>query len=208
MYYLTGKIEFPEVSRAHPDGLLAIGGDLSTNRLIAAYERGIFPWFGEGDPILWWSPDPRFVLFPDKLNVSKSMRQVLRKSTFEITTNKDFEAVINHCAKIKRGGQTGTWISHAMINAYIDLHGLGVAKSIEVWEKGRLVGGFYGIDMGSIFFGESMFSMVDNASKAGFISFVQHNDYRLIDCQVYTRHMESLGAEYLPRAMFLKFLIT
>jgi leucyl/phenylalanyl-tRNA--protein transferase len=202
MYYLTDKIEFPEVSRAHPDGLLAIGGDLSTNRLIAAYERGIFPWFGEGDPILWWSPDPRFVLFPDKLNVSKSMRQVLRKSTFEITTNKDFEAVINHCAKIKRGGQTGTWISHAMINAYIDLHGLGVAKSIEVWDKGRLVGGFYGIDLGSIFFGESMFSMVDNASKAGFISFVQHNDYRLIDCQVYTRHMESLGAEYLPRAMF------
>ena len=206
MHYLTENIEFPDVSTARSDGLLAIGGDLSANRLIAAYKKGVFPWFGEGDPILWWSPDPRFVLFPEKLKVSKSMRKVLRNSPFEITINKDFKTVIDHCAKIERGNQSGTWITQSMINAYIELHKLGIAQSVEVWDHDRLVGGFYGIDMGPVFCGESMFTTVDNASKAGFITFVQRSNYKLIDCQIHTDHLESLGAENIPRDTFLSYL--
>lgn len=140
------------------------------------------------------------------MKVSKSMRQVLRKSAFEITINKDFETVIDHCSKIERGDQAGTWITQSMIDAYVELHNLGLAKSVEVWENDRLVGGFYGIDIGQVFCGESMFTTVDNASKAGLISFVQRSDYKLIDCQVYTRHMESLGATNISRSVFLKYL--
>jgi leucyl/phenylalanyl-tRNA--protein transferase len=205
MHYLTQDIAFPNVNKANADGLLAVGGDLSSDRLIYAYRHGIFPWFGDEDPILWWSPDPRFVLFPENLKVSRSMGQILRNSSFEVTVNKDFEAVINNCAKIDRDG-AGTWITKGMKEAYTKLHALGHAKSVEVWDKDRLVGGFYGIDLGKVFCGESMFTKVNNASKAGFITFVQNSNYELIDCQVYTRHMESLGAEDIPRDTFLNCL--
>ena len=206
MHYLNENIEFPNVSKANADGLLAIGGDLFVERLLLAYKSGIFPWFENDEPILWWSPDPRFVLFPEKLKVSKSMSQVLRNSSFDITINKDFNAVINNCAKTKRDGQAGTWITKNMIEAYTKLHEQGYAKSVEVWQNDKLVAGFYGIDLGNVFCGESMFTKVNNASKAGFISFVQNSNYKLIDCQVYTRHLESLGAEDIPRATFLKYL--
>ena len=206
MYYLNENIEFPNVSKANADGLLAIGGDLSYERLIYAYKQGIFPWFEKEEPILWWSPNPRFVLFPKKLKVSKSMNQVMRNSTFDVTINKNFETVIINCAKAKRDGQIGTWITKNMIEAYTILHEQGYAKSVEVWQKDKLVAGFYGIDLGEVFCGESMFTKVNNASKAGFISFVQNTNYKLIDCQIYTRHMESLGAEDIPRADFLNYL--
>ncbi|WP_353779163.1 leucyl/phenylalanyl-tRNA--protein transferase [Winogradskyella sp. 3972H.M.0a.05] len=208
MKFLDQNIEFPNVSEATEDGLLAIGGDLSPERLIYAYENGIFPWFDDGQPILWWSPDPRFVLFPEDLKVSKSMKQTLRNKDFEVTVNKAFEDVINACAAIKRDGQYSTWISPSMIDAYIKLHELGYAKSVEVWEQEELVGGLYGIDLGNkVFCGESMFTKVSNASKVGFISFIQNSDYRLIDCQVHTLHLESLGAKFISRSDFLKFLI-
>ncbi|WP_323787157.1 leucyl/phenylalanyl-tRNA--protein transferase [Psychroserpens sp.] len=207
MILLTKDITFPDVSKATDEGLLAFGGDLSTERLILAYKSGIFPWFDDTDPILWWSPDPRFVLFPEQLKVSKSMRQVLRNSDFEITINKDFEAVISNCSNIKRDGQQGTWITNDLKNDYIKLHELGVAKSVEVWLKNELVGGLYGIDLNNgVFCGESMFSKVSNASKVGFISFVQNTNYKLIDCQVYTNHLDSLGAEDMSRDEFLKYL--
>ncbi|MBN4070448.1 leucyl/phenylalanyl-tRNA--protein transferase [Olleya sp. AH-315-F22] len=208
MHYLTQDIEFPNVSEANEDGLLAIGGDLSTERLIYAYKNGIFPWFEEEETILWWSPNPRFVLFPAKLKISKSMKQVLRNSSYTVTINKAFKNVIQQCSKIKRVGQSGTWITNSMINAYCKLYELGYAKSVEVWKDKNLIGGFYGIDLGNnVFCGESMFTKVSNASKIGLISFVQNSNYKLIDCQVYTQHMESLGAETIPRKEFLTFLV-
>jgi leucyl/phenylalanyl-tRNA--protein transferase len=207
MNWLNKDIKFPDVSTANPDGLLAVGGDLSCNRLIEAYSNGIFPWFEMDEPILWWSPDPRFVLFPSKLKVSKSMKQVLRNSSFVVTVNRDFKTVINHCSKIKRNGQEGTWITKNMIEAYCKLHKLGYAKSVEVWQNNELVGGLYGVDLGNqIFCGESMFSKVSNASKVAFISFIQNTNYRLIDCQVHTSHLESLGAEHISRKEFIKLL--
>ncbi|WP_166960721.1 leucyl/phenylalanyl-tRNA--protein transferase [Yeosuana marina] len=207
MHCLTNNTGFPDVSEASEEGILAVGGDLSVNRLIEAYSQGIFPWFEAEEPVLWWSPDPRFVLFPEKLKVSKSMKQVLRNCDFEVTVNKDFKTVISECANIKRDGQPGTWITNSMIKAYTQLYDLGYAKSVEVWRCNQLVGGLYGVDLGNgVFCGESMFSKESNASKAGFITFVQNNNYRLIDCQVYTQHLESLGAEDIPRDEFLKFL--
>lgn len=207
MYFLNHKIEFPDVSQATPEGLLAVGGDLSTERLIHAYANGIFPWFEDEEPILWWSPDPRFVLFPKDLKVSKSMKQVLRKQNFEVTVNKAFETVIDQCAIAKRQGQVGTWITEDMKNAYITLHQLGYATSVEVWQDEILVGGLYGIDLGNkVFCGESMFAKVSNASKVGFITFVQRSNYKLIDCQIHTSHLESLGARHITRQDFLKFL--
>ena len=206
MHYLTRNIEFPEVREANQDGLLAVGGDLSVERLLLAYKTGIFPWFENDEPILWWSPDPRFVLFPDKLKVSKSMKQILRNSSLTVTINKAFEAVILQCSKTKRAGQNDTWITKGMIESYIKLHNQGYAKSVEVWENEELVAGFYGIDLGDVFCGESMFAKVNNASKVGLISFVQNSNYKLIDCQVYTRHLESLGAEDISRDSFLKYL--
>ena len=180
---------------------------MSTERLILAYKSGIFPWFDDDGPILWWSPDPRFVLFPEKLKVSKSMKQVLRNSDFKITVNKDFEGVISNCSRMKRDGQQGTWITNELKDAYIKLHELGIAKSVEVWLDEDLVGGLYGIDLDNgVFCGESMFSKVSNASKVGFISFIQNTNYKLIDCQVYTNHLESLGAEDISRDEFLKYL--
>lgn len=207
MYILDHNIRFPPVSHASKEGILAIGGDLCAQRLLLAYRIGVFPWFDNEEPLIWWSPDPRFVLFPKQLKVSKSMKQVLRNSDFEITINKDFEAVINHCSRIKRGSQEGTWITKNMKDAYIKLHELGYAKSIEVWLDNKLVGGLYGIDVNNgVFCGESMFSLVSNASKVGFITFIQNSNYTLIDCQVYTNHLESLGAKDISREEFLTYL--
>lgn len=207
MQYLTQNIEFPNVSEATKDGLLAIGGDLSVKRLLYAYNHGIFPWFNEGEPILWWSPNPRFVLFPENLKVSKSMKQILRNKDFTVTINKAFKEVITECSKVKRKGQADTWITNGMIESYIKLHELGYATSFEVWNNNDLVGGFYGIDLkNGVFCGESMFSKESNTSKIAFITFVQNTNYKIIDCQVYTKHLESLGAEEINREVFLKFL--
>ncbi|NOY48065.1 MAG: leucyl/phenylalanyl-tRNA--protein transferase [Chlorobi bacterium] len=207
MNYLTEKIEFPDVSQANSDGLLAVGGDLSVKRLILAYKHGIFPWYETGEPILWWSPNPRFVLFPERLKISKSMKQVLRNCDYTVTVNTDFAQVIKQCALIKRSGQSSTWITNDMIEAYIELHNLGYATSVEVWKDEVLVAGFYGVDLGNkVFCGESMFTKESNASKVGFITFVQNSDYKLIDCQVYTQHLESLGAEEISRKVFLEYL--
>ncbi|MCX7551023.1 leucyl/phenylalanyl-tRNA--protein transferase [Xanthomarina sp. F2636L] len=207
MTYLTSEIHFPNVHQANPDGLLAVGGDLSVERLMLAYKNGIFPWFEKDQPILWWSPNPRFVLFPEKLKVSKSMKQVLKNSDFLVTVNQDFKTVITECSKAKREGQRGTWITNSMIEGYVKLHEQGLAKSVEVWQDNNLVAGFYGIDLNnSVFCGESMFTKVSNASKAGFISFIQNTNYKLIDCQVYTNHLASLGAEEISRDSFLEYL--
>ena len=207
MHFLTEKIEFPDVSEASADGLVAIGGDLSPQRLLHAYSKGIFPWFQDEEPLLWWSPDPRFVLFPEDLKISKSMKQVLRKGNFKVTENKAFKAVIENCALAKRTDQDGTWISDDMIQAYCELHQLGFAKSIEVWQNEELVGGLYGIAINDdVFCGESMFAKVSNASKVGFITFIQSSKYKLIDCQLHTKHLESLGAKNMSRAEFLEFL--
>ena len=207
MTYLTQDILFPDVSEAAEDGLLAIGGDLSVKRLVHAYKKGIFPWFEVEEPVLWWSPDPRFVLFPDKLKVSKSMKQILRNRDYIVTVNKAFKDVITACSEIKRDGQKSTWVTNSMIDAYIKLHELGLAKSVEVWKDGALVGGLYGVDLGNdVFCGESMFAKESNASKVGFITFIQNTNYKLIDCQVYTNHLESLGAEEISRKAFLSFI--
>ncbi|MFV9549815.1 leucyl/phenylalanyl-tRNA--protein transferase [Algibacter sp. PT7-4] len=207
MYYLNKDIWFPNVNTASPEGLLAVGGDLSAKRLLLAYKTGIFPWFDANEPILWWSPNPRFVLYPEKLKVSKSMKQVMRNKGYKVTVNKDFKAVITACALVKRNGQKGTWVTDAMIEAYVKLHNLGFAKSVEVWDNNNLVAGLYGVDLNNgVFCGESMFTKESNASKVGFISFIKNTNYKLIDCQVYTSHLESLGAEEISRDLFLKYL--
>ncbi|WP_346883218.1 leucyl/phenylalanyl-tRNA--protein transferase [uncultured Algibacter sp.] len=207
MKYLTQNTGFPDVNEASKEGIVAIGGDLSVERLVLAYRSGIFPWFESDEPILWWSPDPRFVLFPNKLKVSKSMRQVFRNKDYKVTVNKNFRAVITECALVKRNGQESTWVTDSMIEAYVELHKLGYAKSVEVWKDDNLVGGLYGVDIGNrVFCGESMFTKESNASKVAFISFVQNTNYKLIDCQVYTNHLKSLGAEEISRNEFLKFL--
>ncbi len=211
MILLDTSLRFPPVEFADSDGLLAVGGDLSLQRLMLAYNSGIFPWYSDGQPILWWSPDPRMVLFPHKLRVSKSMKQVLRQQRFRMSFNEDFAGVIEGCAQIQRPGQQGTWITNEMKMAYIDLHKAGVAHSVEVWEESNLVGGLYGIYLEDkkVFCGESMFSKVSNASKAGFIHLVralEKKDVRLVDCQIYTPHLESLGAEEISRNQFLQYL--
>jgi len=207
MHLLSDKIEFPDVSKSSFDGLLAYGGDLSSERLILAYSKGIFPWFEELEPILWWSPDPRFVIYPNELKVSKSLKKTIQNNKFQVTINKSFKEVITACAKVKRKGQRGTWITSAMIDAYSNLHSLGFAKSVEVWQNNVLVGGLYGIDLNNgVFCGESMFSNVSNASKVGFVSFIEKSNYKLIDCQVHTKHLESLGAKDISRNEFVKIL--
>lgn len=207
MVYLTKELWFPDLGEATDEGVLAIGGDLSIDRLLLAYKKGIFPWYETGFPVLWWSPDPRFVLFPEKLKITKSMRQILRNKNYSVTFNKAFEDVITECAVAKRRGQRGTWITDDMINAYIELHHQGYAKSVEVWQQDKLIAGLYGVDLNNgVFCGESMFTKESNASKVGFISFVQNSNYKLIDCQVYTSHLESLGAEEISRQDFLKYL--
>jgi len=211
MYLLTDEILFPHPSESDANGLVAIGGDLSTERLLHAYTNGIFPWFNEGEPLLWWSPNPRMVLFPKELRVSKSMRVILKKEVFHITFNTAFEAVIQQCAQIKRADQDDTWITNDMTKAYTKLHKQGIASSVEVWQEEKLVGGLYGIDLKDkkIFCGESMFSKVNNASKAGFITLVhtlKDKAYKLIDCQMHTNHLESLGAREIDRKEFLEIL--
>lgn len=194
---------------ADPGGILAFGGDLSPERLLLAYQMGIFPWYNEEDPILWWSPDPRFVLFPNELKVSKSMRPYFNQKKFELTCDQAFEEVIRDCQAPRDGQHFGTWITEDMVNAYNRLHELGYAHSVEVWQNGEMVGGLYGIALGKCFFGESMFSKVSNASKFGFIILTQKLEklgFWLIDCQQQTGHLESLGARAIPRRDFLEIL--
>lgn len=210
MHILGKKILFPPVETADENGLLAIGGDLSPKRLILAYKSGIFPWFNEGEPVIWYSPPERMVLFPDDLKVSKSMEKVLKSANFRISFNEHFAEVIHHCKTIDRPGQQGTWITREMQKAYIALHELGYAKSVEVWQEDRLVGGLYGIDLGHIFTGESMFSLVSNASKVAFIylnQILKEHNYLLLDCQVYNEHLASLGAVEISRDVFMQYLI-
>lgn len=211
MYYLSPDLFFPPVSQSDHDGILAIGGDLSPERLQLAYCSGIFPWFNQGEPIIWWSPNPRMVLFLDDLIVSKSMRNILNRNIFEVTFNQNFRHVISNCQQVKRDGQSGTWITNDMIEAYCKLHEQGIAKSIEVWQNDQLVGGLYGIDLGHFFCGESMFSLVSNASKVAFIALVNQlkkGNYRLLDCQVYNEHLESLGCREIDRNAFMAILNT
>ena len=206
MHFLTKDIYFPPVEEASPEGILAVGGDLSLERLLLAYKSGIFPWFEDDEPILWWAPDERMVLFFEDLKISKSMRNVLNQNKFKVTFNTAFKEVISNCKKIVRKDQPGTWITDEMVEAYCKLHEIGVAKSVEVWLDKELVGGLYGVDLGHVFCGESMFAKVSNASKVGFINFIKNSNYKLIDCQVYTQHLESLGAEEISRDKFLKYL--
>lgn len=209
MYFLSRELYFPAVQQSSPEGIVAIGGDLSPERLMLAYRSGIFPWFEDDEPILWWSPPERMVLFLDELKVSKSMRNIINRKQFKITFNTAFEQVIANCRDIKRDGQPGTWITNDMTEAYCRLHDLGYAKSVEVWQDNELVGGLYGIDLGHIFCGESMFSKVSNASKIAFIALVKQLElanYRLLDCQVHNDHLESLGAREIDREDFLNIL--
>ena len=208
LFVLDKELYFPPVHLAEPDGLLAIGGDLTVERLLLAYKNGIFPWY-EGEHILWWCPDPRFVLFPDELKISKSMKQLIKKEEFQFTINKAFEEVINNCKTIDRKGQEGTWITNEVKKAYILLHKKGIAHSAEVWKDGVLAGGLYGIRLGKVFFGESMFSKQSNASKYAFIKYSEYlkeEGVEIIDCQVYTEHLESLGARMIPRKEFISLL--
>lgn len=208
LFAIDKDLVFPPVSLAEPDGLLAVGGDLSAKRLLLAYRSGIFPWY-EGEHILWWCPNPRFVLFPEELKVSKSMRQLLNKNAFEFSINRSFAEVIGNCKAISRRDQAGTWITNDVKEAYIHMHQLGFAHSAEVWEDGELVGGLYGIRLGNIFFGESMFSKKSNASKYAFIKYVEFlrsENVVLVDCQVYTAHLESLGARMILRERFIEML--
>ena len=209
MFLLNKELFFPPLTMADEDGLLAIGGDLNTERLLLAYSSGIFPWYNEDEPICWWSPDPRFVLYPDELKISNSMKTVLQNGKFRFTINRAFTPVIQNCKTISRKGQDGTWISPAMQKAYTILHELGYAQSAETWLNGELVGGLYGIRLGKIFFGESMFSLQNNASKFAFINYVQQlkkENVQLIDCQLHTNHLESLGASMIPRELFARIL--
>jgi leucyl/phenylalanyl-tRNA--protein transferase len=209
MYILPKELFFPPVSSANPDGILAIGGDLCPERLQLAYKSGIFPWFEEDEPIIWWSPNPRMVLFLDELVVSKSMRNILNRNVFKVTFNQNFREVISNCQQVKREGQNGTWITNDMIEAYCKLNEMGIAKSVEVWQNDELVGGLYGVDLRHIFCGESMFSKVSNASKVAFIALVnqlKEKNYKLLDCQVYNEHLESLGCREIDRIDFIQIL--
>ncbi len=213
MIWLTDEIEFPKPESASEEGVIALGGDLSEKRLLLAYQNGIFPWYSDDDPIIWYCPPERMVLFPEELKVSKSMKQLIKKGNYSITENTAFSEVIFNCKHILRTDDFGTWITDEMEEAYINLHAKGIAKSIEVWfydaetRKQVLVGGLYGIDLGNgVFCGESMFSLISNASKLAFIHLVQNHNYKLIDCQVYNNHLASLGAREIYREEFLKIL--
>jgi leucyl/phenylalanyl-tRNA--protein transferase len=208
LWVLDNKLSFPPVETAEPDGLLAIGGDLSPERLLLAYRNGIFPWY-EGEHILWWCPDPRFVLFPEELKISKSSRSLFNKNEFIFTINRAFAQVIHQCKKITRPGQEGTWITNDVEKAFLKMYELGYAHSAEVWKNDELVGGLYGIKLGKVFFGESMFSKVSNASKFAFIKYIEQlkqEGIALIDCQVYTNYLESFGARMIAGKDFQKML--
>jgi leucyl/phenylalanyl-tRNA---protein transferase len=209
VYFLSKELYFPPVSEASEEGILAIGGDLSPERLLLAYKNGIFPWFNEDEPILWWSPEERMVLFFEDLKISKSMRNILNRNIFRVTFNSAFEDVIANCKLSKRSGQDGTWITKEMEKAYTKLHKMGIAKSVEVWLGEELVGGLYGIDLGDLFCGESMFSKVSNASKVAFIHLakqLEQANYKLLDCQVYNEHLASLGCVEIDRDDFMKII--
>lgn len=206
---LTEALRFPAVEHAHPGGLLALGGDLGVERLLLAYRSGIFPWYSEGEPVQWHSPDPRTVLFPDSLRVSRRLRRTLRTGRFTVTFNRNFRAVIEGCGAVKRPGPPGTWLTADMIEAYLRLHEAGHARSVEVWQEGRLAGGLYGVAVGACFCGESMFSLVPDASKAGLVRLVEKmkaEGFTMIDCQVRSSHLESLGAVEIPRSRYLELL--
>lgn len=212
MQYLSKLLSFPNADKASEEGLLAIGGDLSTERLLLAYRSGIFPWYEEGQPIMWWCPNPRMVLFLSRYKISKSLEKTINGNTFKITFNSCFSEVISNCSNIKREGQSGTWITQNMKDAYIELYNKGHALSVEVWIGDDLVGGLYGIDLPKckIFCGESMFSKKKDASKVGLyylVNKLKSKNYILIDCQMYTKHLSSLGAEEISRNEFLKYLI-
>lgn len=203
------EISFPDPAKYNPpSGLIAVGGDLSVPRILFAYQLGIFPWYNPGEEILWWSPDPRFVLFPKDVYISKSMKKILKKNEFKITYNQNFREVMQACQKTARNHQDGTWINDELIETFVRLHEMGIATSVEVWKDGKLAGGLYGLQLGRVFCGESMFSAESNASKAGFIQFVKdHEDnFDLIDCQIHSDHLESLGAQYMSKQNFLTYL--
>jgi len=209
VFLLSDNPEFPPPRLAGDRGLLAVGGDLSENRLLTAYRCGIFPWFSAGEPILWWSPDPRLVLFPKDLKISKSLKKVLKQEKFQVTMDEVFEQVIVSCARIRRNGFPGTWIVPEMIDAYCRLHAAGFAHSVESWYEGKLAGGLYGVSLGRCFFGESMFARVSNASKVAFFRLVRHlesQSFRFIDCQVATEHLIRFGAKTVSRDRFLMLL--
>ena len=208
MFWLTEEIKFPAYEFTSKEGIIALGGDLSSKRLIYAYRNGIFPWFSENEPIVWYCPLERMVLFPNEIKISKTMRKVLRDNAFVVTENKAFERVIHQCKTIKRNDDLGTWITNDMEKAYINLHKKGVAKSIEIWKDNELVGGLYGLEINGVFCGESMFSKVSNASKLAFIYLATKKNYRLIDCQIYNDHLASLGAREIDRKDFLNILKT
>ncbi len=206
VFQLTSELVFPHPSLAEADGFLAMGGDLSTQRLLLAYENGIFPWYSAGMPICWYAPDPRFVLFPDKLKVSKSLRKRISRGEFAVTSNKAFGRVIEKCRTAKRPGQADTWITNDMLKAYTKLQEHGYAKSVEVWKDDKLVGGLYGVELNNCFFGESMFHKVRDASKVALVHLVKQNEYKVIDCQVHTNHLESMGAEMIALDHFLEII--
>ena len=206
IFRLNDDLVFPPVKLAEPDGLLAIEGDLSVDRLKLAYQSGIFPWYSDDTPILWYAPHERFVLYPDELRVTKSMQKILNQGLFKVTANTAFADVISACSQIDRAGQDGTWITDDMKAAYIDLHKAGIAQSVEVWQHGELVGGAYGVEVNNIFCGESMFSRVSNASKVALITLCKSEKYKLIDCQVYTEHLESMGARMISREEYMEIL--
>lgn len=209
MYFITKELYFPPAEQTSKEGVLAVGGDLSPERLLLAYKNGIFPWFDDNDPILWWCPPQRMVLFPNEFKPSKSMRNVINKGTFRVTFNQCFREVMINCQQIYRPDQYGTWITDEMIDAYIKLHEIGRAMSVEVWFEDKLVGGLYGVDMKPVFCGESMFSLMSNTSKIAFITLVDYlknNNYRLLDCQIYNDHLASLGCFEIPREDFLDIL--
>lgn len=206
---LPGQSDFPPTTQADDNGLLAIGGQLTVESLLNAYRRGIFPWYNEGEPVCWYTPDPRFVLFPSRLHISRTMKKILGKNQFSFTKNTAFAEVVENCRTVKRKGEYGTWISDEIETAYNNLYEKGYAESAEAWDDGQLAGGLYGIRIGQIFFGESMFAKKNNASKFAFISYVnelQKDGVQLIDCQVYTPHLESLGAEFIKREKFESLL--
>ena len=207
IYRLSNDLVFPHPSLSEEDGLLAIEGDLSPQRLLLAYSNGIFPWFSDDEPILWWSPDPRFVLYPKDIRISHSMKKLLKKNTYRISFDTCFIDVISNCSKLRK--ETGTWITDEMIEAYCKLHELGYAHCMETWYQDKLIGGLYGVSMGKCFFGESMFSTMDNASKIAFITLskaLEEKGFVVIDCQVHTAHLESLGAVYISRENFLELV--
>jgi len=209
MFLLGTTYKFPPIEQASDEGILAIGGDLHPNRLLEAYNNGIFPWYNEGEPIVWYSPNPRMVLYPKDVKISKSMRKIFRDNVFSVSFNQSFKEVIHHCKMVQRNGQQGTWITDELEKSMIELNHRGIAKSVEVWQDEKLVGGLYGLDLGNLFCGESMFSLVSNASKVAYISLAQKlekEQYPIIDCQVYNDHLASLGAVEISRSDFKKYL--